>query len=117
MLLRSLQVDPDELEARTGWAIKPEGACRGNVCVPLPLEARAGNGIDAMVLAERMGMPLVADEGHGLWALGPATAVTGRALTTAEAPELELPDLRTGEQFRLSSLRGEKVLLLAWASW
>ena len=40
-----------------------------------------------------------------------------RALTSAPAPELELPDIRTGEQFRLSSLKGQKVMLLAWASW
>ena len=61
-------------------------------------------------------MPLVADAAHGLWALGPETAVTGRALTTAVAPELELPDA-DGNPFRLSSLRGQKVLLVAWASW
>ena len=61
-------------------------------------------------------MPIVADSERGLWALGPETAVTGRALTTAVAPELELPDA-DGKQFRLSSLRGQKVLLVAWASW
>jgi len=37
-------------------------------------------------------MPLVSDGARGIWALGPETAVTGRALTTAVAPELELPD-------------------------
>src|SRR5438874_86547 len=63
------------------------------------------------------GMPLVHDEAHNLWALGPAAGRDRHALTTAAAPELELPDLRTGEQFQLSSLRGQKVLLLAWASW
>ena len=68
------------------------------------------------VLAERLGMPLVADAAHGVWALGPETAVTGRALTTAVAPELVLPDA-DGNPFRLSSLRGQKVLLVAWASW
>ena len=41
---------------------------------------------------------------------GPTTAVTGRALTTAVAPELELPDA-DGKPFRLSSLRGKKVVL------
>ena len=61
-------------------------------------------------------MPLVADVAHGIWALGPETAVTGRALTTAVAPELELPDA-DGNPFKLSSLRGQKVLLVAWASW
>ena len=49
-------------------------------------------------------------------ALGPETAVTGRALTTAVAPELELPDA-DGNPFKLSSLRGKKVVLIAWASW
>jgi hypothetical protein len=57
----------------------------------------------------------VHDEQRGLYAIGPSTA-TGRALTTAEAADLELPDL-DGNPFRLSSLRGQKVLLVAWASW
>lgn len=111
MILESLDVDVAAFEARTGWAIKPQGACKAELCVPLP---DAGATIDARVLSERLGMPLVADEAHGLWALGPETL--GRALVSAEAPELELPD-RNGSPFRLSSLRGLKVLLLAWASW
>jgi hypothetical protein len=35
---------------------------------------------------------------------------------TAEAPDLVLPD-RDGNPFALSSLRGHKVALVAWASW
>jgi len=112
-----LQVDTGAFEARTGWELKAEGLCQGGVCIPLPPEAVAEGVVDVETVAERAGMPLVADEAHGLWALGPATAATGRALSSAVAPELELPDLRTGEGFRLSSLRGQKVLLLAWASW
>src|SRR5688572_5052273 len=83
----SAPVEPAELERRTGWAIKPEGACKGTVCVPLP---RDGAPLTAGVLSDRLGMPLVGDEGRGLWALGPSTA-TGRALETAAAPDLELP--------------------------
>lgn len=111
MLLTSLRVDPIAFEERTGWALKPEGACRGDVCVPLPDgDAR----FDARILAERIGMPLVHDEALGVWALGPAAR--GRALTTAVAPELVLPDWR-GNEFRLSSLRGQNVVLTTWASW
>jgi hypothetical protein len=117
VILHDLEVDEHEFEARTGWAIKPEGACKADVCVPLPSAARLDDGrLDASVLSERLGMPLVADGAHGIWALGPETAVTGRALTSAVAPELVLPD-RDGNPFRLSSLRGQKVLLVAWASW
>ncbi len=110
MLLTSLTVDLPALAARTGWEMKPEGACKGDVCVPLagtdPTNARA--------LAARLGMPLVEDAAHGLWALGPE--VGGRALTTARAPEIALPNLE-GQPFHLSSLHGRKVLLVAWASW
>lgn len=116
MILDRLDVDPAAFEARTGWAVKPEGACKGDVCVPLPDQARIDGGrLDATVLAGRLGMPLLHEDGHGLWALGPA-AVTGRALETAVAPALELPDL-DGNPFELSSLHGKKVLLVAWASW
>jgi len=123
VILDRLVIDPAELERRTGWAMKPEGACKGDVCVPLDDEVVGsdgigdGDGIDAAALAERLGMPLVHDRDAGLWSLGPDSAVTGRALTTALAPELVLPDVRTGEPFALSSLRGQKVVLLAWASW
>ncbi|MCU1460880.1 MAG: hypothetical protein JWO37_955 [Acidimicrobiales bacterium] len=106
------------LATRTGWVIKPEGACRGEVCVPLPGGGLRGDGaVDVESLAGRLGMPVVADEAHGLWALGPDTAISGRALTTASLPDIVLPDVRTGEPFAISSLRGQKVLVLAWASW
>ena len=111
MLLDSLDLDPADLAVRAGWELKPEGACKGDVCVPLPDEARS----DAAALAERLGMPVVHDELHRLWAVGPSTA-TGRALESAVAPELVLPDLE-GNEVALSSLRGQRVVLVAWASW
>jgi hypothetical protein len=116
MILTSPGAELGELEHRTGWAIKPEGACKGEVCVPLPAGAVVDGTVDVRVLGDRLGMPLVHDEAHGLWALGPESAVTGRALTTARAPALELPDL-DGNPFSLASLLGQKVLLVAWASW
>ena len=108
MILERLDEPPVDLEARTGWTIKPEGACRGDVCVPLPRP------FDVRTLADRLGMPLVEDEAHGLWALGPESG--GRALSTAELPDITLPD-RNGEDFSLRSLRGTKVFMIAWASW
>ena len=112
MILTSPQVHPAEFERATGWALKPEGACKDDRCVPLPADSVARS--DVRVLSERLGMPLVHDQALGLWALGPEAG--GRALTSAQAPELVLPDWQ-GREFRLSSLRGRKVLLVAWASW
>ncbi len=117
MILNELAVDPAAFAARTGWTLKPEGACKGDVCVPMPDDVRGADGrLDARRLSERLGMPLVSDEAHGVWALGPDTAGGGRVLADARAPELELPDA-DGNPFKLSSLLGQKVLLVAWASW
>jgi hypothetical protein len=104
-------LDADDLLRRTGWEIKLEGACRGSVCVPLP----DGAALTPRLLHERLGMPLVGDEQLGVWALGPSTA-SGRALDTAKVPDIELPDV-DGKPFKLSSLLGRKVVVVAWASW
>src|SRR4051812_14828458 len=106
MLLTELVVDETEFSQRTGWQVKPEGACKGEVCVPLPESARKSDGrLDLSVIADRLGMPLVRDDAAGLWALGPETDVTGKALTTAVAPDVTLPDA-DGNPFNLSSLAG-----------
>jgi hypothetical protein len=108
VIVDRLDQPPDELEQRTGWSIKPEGACRGDVCVPLT------SPFDLTDVAERLRMALVRDEAHGLWGLGPESG--GHALTSAELPEIVLPD-RNGRDFELRSLRGTKVIMVAWASW
>jgi len=110
MILHDLDVTAQQFEAHTGWAIKAEGACKAELCVPL-----GGAAFDLEAVADKLGMPLVQDAERALWALGPSS-LGGRALTTAEAPELVLPDL-DGRPFALSSLRGQKVVLVAWAPY
>ena len=113
MLLRSASVSRSEFETGTGWQLKPSGACHGDVCIPL--SEPPGDLIDVARVARDIGMPLVAEPEHGLWALGPAS-VGSRALASAQAPNLRLPDL-DGNEFQLSSLLGRKVLLYAWAPY
>ena len=108
MIVAQLGEPPADLKRLTGWEIKPEGACRADMCVPLASPFDLGD------LANRLGMALVHDDAHGLWALGPESG--GRALTTAELPDITLPD-RNGEDFSLRSLRGTKLFMIAWASW
>ena len=113
MLLDRLDITSDEFTRLSGWEIKAEGACKGEQCVPLD---RAD--FDLRATAERLGMAVVAEQSGPdgqLWALGPET-VTGRALTTTEIGDFSLPDL-DGNEFSLSSLRGQKVLLVAWAPY
>jgi hypothetical protein len=114
MLVDRLDLSPADFEALTGWAIKPEGACRGEICVPLP-DRGSDSPFDLVATAEQLGMAVVKDPDAELWALGPET-LTGRALTTVDTDDFCLPDL-DGNDFRLSALRGQKVLLVAWAPY
>ena len=77
-------MDAAEFGRQTGWDIKPEGACKGDACVPLP------GGFDLAGAADRLGMALVRDDEHDLWALGPE-AVGGRALVTRGRPRARPP--------------------------
>jgi hypothetical protein len=112
VLVDSLLLDPATFEARSGWGLKPEGACLGERC--LPLREREDGQVDVGDFASRLGMPIVHDEKHGIWAVGPESG--GKFLASARCPEIVLPDL-DGNPFDLSSLLRRKVLLLAWASW
>lgn len=110
----ALLLPVDELPAATGWELKPEGACLGDVCVPLAATARRPGLVDVAALARALGRPLV-HEG-GTWVVGEPAAAIGEALTSLEAPDVDLPDL-DGRPHRLSDYRGRKVVLLSWASW
>lgn len=112
MIFTSPTITSDELAEATGWKVEPHGACKGEACVPL-----TGMDPDALELTElsrRLRMPLAHDGEHGLWALGPE--MDGQAIADVKAPDIELPD-RDGKPFKLSSLRGKKVVMVAWASW
>ncbi len=104
--------------AATGWSLRDEGFCRGDVCVPVRDRSAlvVGGAIDVAAFAALMDRPLAIDaEAHAL-ALG--TAATDRAahLAQGDAPDFALPDL-SGQVHRLSDHRGKKVLLVAYASW
>ena len=78
MIFSDLGIDVATFEQGAGWKIKPEGACLGDVCVPLP---ESEHGFDVVAVAERLGMALVHDPTRELWALGPAS-IGGRGLAT-----------------------------------
>ena len=114
----SIRIAPADLEAALGWQLKPEGLCRGEVCVPV--RDRTGlewpEGIDLAAFAGALGRPLAAEPGESVASLGAASADRAAALASLEAPDFTLPDL-AGRLHTLSDHRGKKVLLIAYASW
>ena len=71
MLIESLDITAAEFAAGTGWDIKPQGACKAEVCVPL-----GGGDFDAASAAERLGMAVVAGEQRRVVVRG--TRIVGR---------------------------------------
>jgi hypothetical protein len=105
----------DAFEEATGWSVKPEGFCRGKVCVPAG-KAVADGTVDLKAYATLTGRPIVVSAEECAISLGTAAADRGRELSSLDAPDFTLPDL-DGTAHSLSDYRGKKVLLAAYASW
>ncbi len=121
----ALWLGPADLARCGGWEVKPEGLCRGALCVPVPAgetgrkivsEAHGAPRVNLTALARHMGQPVADSPEHGVWSIGEAADDAADRLLSLEAPDFTLPDL-SGQTHTLSSFRGRKVFLLAWASW
>ena len=106
------------LEQALGWALRPEGLCRGTVCVPVRHAAglESPHGVDLAAVAAVLGRPLALDAEEGAAYLGVGADERARSLAALEAPDFTLPDL-DGRPHSLAEHRGKKVLLVAYASW
>jgi hypothetical protein len=106
-------LDRDALRAATGWDARPEGLCRGDVCVPLP----AGTDpTDLATVAAALRLPLATELDAAVVALGDAADERAAAMATLDAPPFELPAV-AGGTVSLEQFAGRKRVLLAWASW
>lgn len=106
-----LALDPAVL----GWERKPEGLCRGDVCIPVPGDVGDGP-IEASRLATLLGRPTAIDVDERVAAFAAPAVERAEALRSGIAPDFELADL-DGTTHRLSDFRGNKVVLYAYASW
>ena len=111
-----LWLTPDEAADATGWESKPEGMCRGDLCVKLPATAQADGRIDVAAFWRLLGAPVLSDSGGSAWVLGTGAEDRVAALGSLVAPDFTLPNL-AGVAHTLSALRGRKVFLTTWASW
>ena len=111
-----------DLARASGWELKPEGACKGDICIPIAPAREAefvradGPSFNLAAFARLLGQPVLHDDNHGVWFFGEAADTRRATLASLEAPDFELSDL-DGTMHRLSDYRGRKVLLSAWASW
>jgi hypothetical protein len=114
----TIRIAPGVVRDALGWDLKPEGLCRGDVCVPVRDRDHliVDGAVDLTEFAAALGRPLAIDAEEGAAAIGIATADLASRMAGLEAPDFTLPDLE-GRLHSLSEHRGKKVLLVAYASW
>src|SRR5207244_1945021 len=114
----AIRLSPDALERALGWALKPQGLCRDETCVPVRDRSALvrADGIDLEGVARVLGRPLAVDGAEGVAVLGASATDRAARLASMDAPDFSLPDL-AGRLHSLRDQRGKKTLLIAWASW
>jgi len=113
-----VRLAPEAVEQRLGFTLKPEGLCRGPLCIPVRDRAALASdrGVDLAAFARALDRPLALDIAERAAALGTSAAERSARLATLEAPDFTLPDLH-GRMHTLSAHRGKKALLIVYASW
>jgi len=114
----SVLVTPEGLHAATGWALEPEGLCRGDVCIPRYrlADALADALVDVAGVGAVLGRAVAVEPAASIAVLAGAPDDLGATITSGDAPAFTLPDL-DGNPVALSDFAGRKKLLLAWSSW
>jgi hypothetical protein len=112
----ALWIAKGDLPRVNGFEIKPEGACRADLCIPIPADMTRGDFFNLTAFARRVGQAVVYDPDSSVWSFGEIPILRSSFLESRMAPEFAVPD-RTGRVVRLSDFRGKKVLVVTWASW
>ena len=119
-----LWITTTDLARATRFVIKPQGVCRDELCFPLPHNRKAEfiskqgatTWFNLSEFAKLIRQPVVTDQKNGVWYFGARAAEQSGYLASLEAPNFTLPDLN-GKLHSLADFRGQKVLLVTWASW
>jgi hypothetical protein len=112
----ALWVRKSDLPRINKFELKPQGACRDDICIPIPGTMTRGNYFNLSAFAKKVGQTVVADPDERVWSLGEMQMLRGGFLKSRVAPDVALPD-RRGRNVHLSDFKGKKVLLVTWASW
>ena len=112
----SLWIRKNNLPRINEFELKPEGACRADVCIPVPSTIIRGDQFDLTAFARRAGQSVSCGSRRPRLELRRDARRPWLLPQSRVAPQITVPD-RTGTLVRLSQFRGKKVLLVTWASW
>jgi hypothetical protein len=111
---QGLWIHSKDLPRVNEFEVKPQGACRADVCIPLPKTLKSGDWFNLTGFAHKIGQTVVADQ--NVWSFGEIPVLRGSFYNSRVAPDFAVPD-RKGRVVHLSDFRGKKALVVTWASW
>ncbi len=113
-----LLVAEADLPTATGWALKPQGLCRAEACVPVRDRGSLGpdGWVDPVALAAAIGHPVAVDVAHATVAIGEPASARGAALASLEAPDITLATV-DGGRTSVRAHTGRKRLVVSFSSW
>jgi hypothetical protein len=119
--LDKIQPDPKDLWVRKSdlkkindFEVKPQGACREDLCIPISKDLLKGEYFNLSGFARKIGEVSVVDS--NVWSFGEIPVLRGSFTSSRIAPDFAVPD-RKGKIVHLNDFRGKKVLVVTWASW
>ncbi len=111
---KDLWVRAADLPRINQFELKPQGACRADMCIPIPKALKSGEWFNLTGFSRKVGQTFVADA--GVWSFGDIPVLRGSFYESRIAPDFAVPD-RKGKIVHLSDFRAKKVLVHTWASW
>ena len=117
-----LLIPAEIVTAVTGFELKPQGLCAGDVCIAMPsdeswiVEQGKKRYFNVSRFARRVNQAYAVDAEAKVWSFTAVPRPETSPLLAGQAPDFALED-RDGKLVRLSDFRGKKVLILTWASW
>jgi hypothetical protein len=111
---QELWVQKQDLPRINEFEVKPQGACRADVCIPLSKTLKNGDWFNLTGFAHKIGETVVADQ--NVYSFGEIPVLRGGFYNSRIAPDFAVPD-RKGKLVHLSDFRGKKTLVITWASW
>ena len=112
----ALWIRKRDLPRVNSFELKPQGACRADLCIPIPKDMVRGDYFNLTAFAKKAGQPVVVEPGARVWSFGEMQALGGGLASSRIAPDFDVPD-RLGRPVHLAGFRGKKALVVTWASW
>ncbi len=111
---KDLWVRAADLPRINEFELKPQGACRADMCIPVAKTLTSGPWFNLTGFSRKLGQAYVDDS--GVWSFGEIPVMRGSFYSSRIAPDFAVPD-RKGKIVHLSDFRGKKALVFTWASW